>query len=125
EGATLLVRADANVSIGTGHVMRCLALGQAWQDAGGVTVFAMSGQSSSLRNRLEGEGFVIEQIKGEPGSVDDCRHCVQLVSRLNPRWVVLDGYHFSGDYQRRLKDTGSRLLVIDDTGHAQCYWADV
>jgi len=31
----LLIRADADTQIGTGHLMRCLALGQAWQDAGG------------------------------------------------------------------------------------------
>src|SRR3989442_1358618 len=34
----LLIRADANVEIGTGHVMRCLALAQAWQDRGADVV---------------------------------------------------------------------------------------
>lgn len=30
---TLFIRADANTRTGTGHIMRCIALGQAWQDA--------------------------------------------------------------------------------------------
>ena len=32
---TLIIRADATPAIGHGHLMRCLALAQAWQDAGG------------------------------------------------------------------------------------------
>jgi UDP-2,4-diacetamido-2,4,6-trideoxy-beta-L-altropyranose hydrolase len=40
-------------------------------------------------------------------------------------WVVLDGYHFNGAYQKAVKDTGMPLLVLDDMGHLPEYHADV
>lgn len=51
----LLIHADANSHIGTGHVMRCLALAQAWQAAGGQVIFITACESEALRRRLIGE----------------------------------------------------------------------
>jgi hypothetical protein len=53
----LLFRGDANATIGTGHVMRCLAMAQAWKRAGGEAVFAIGESPEALINRLIGEGF--------------------------------------------------------------------
>src|SRR5262249_27776399 len=39
-------------------------------------------------------------------------------------WIVLDGYQFSGAYQKWLKDRGCKLLCIDDHVHASRYYAD-
>jgi spore coat polysaccharide biosynthesis predicted glycosyltransferase SpsG len=38
---------------------------------------------------------------------------------------VVDGYHFTGEYQKAVKQEGLSLLVVDDFGHAEHYWADV
>ena len=53
----LVIRADSTTQIGVGHVMRCLALGQAWQDNGGKVVFISHFESSFLRIGITDEGF--------------------------------------------------------------------
>ncbi len=122
---TIIIRADANATIGTGHVMRCLALAQAWQDAGGQCCFAVSGIAPALANRLQTEGMEIEQIRAKPGSEQDCDQLCDFAHSREAEWVVLDGYEFDGDYQKRVKQAGSRLLFVDDYGRAGSYHADV
>jgi UDP-2,4-diacetamido-2,4,6-trideoxy-beta-L-altropyranose hydrolase len=111
----LLIRADADENMGTGHVMRCLALGQAWRDAGGEVVFATACTSALLMARLRHEGFSVRPPEGVgfPPAVDD-----------HGAWLALDGYHFESEYQQRARQTGYRLLVIDDMAHLPHYYAD-
>jgi UDP-2,4-diacetamido-2,4,6-trideoxy-beta-L-altropyranose hydrolase len=122
---SLLFRADASVSIGTGHVMRCLALAQAWQDAGGRAMFAMAEATPAVVERLQREGVEIKRLKAEPGSVDDAQETIGLARSEPAAWVVVDGYCFGTDYQLALTDAGLRVLFIDDNGHAARYVADI
>lgn len=123
----LVVRTDANTKIGTGHVMRCVALAQAWKKQGGQTTFISACESEGLRNRITDEGFELVPIKEsypDPADFETTRSTINDLPSTKP-WVVLDGYHFDTDYQERIKNNGNRLLVIDDTAHLNHYFADI
>jgi len=121
----ILIRADACVDIGTGHVMRCLALAQAWQDAGGSAVFALAKSTAAILKRLAAEGFETFAVGAEPGCAEDADLTARLGVHHSVRWTVLDGYLFDGEYQQRVKDGGSRLLCVDDNADARRFCADV
>src|SRR6478752_3505281 len=122
---TLIIRADASVAMGTGHVMRCLALAQAWQDQGGECIFAMAETTAASEGRIRGEKFEVTPVRGYPGTLQDAEQLVQLALAHDATWVVVDGYQFDVEYQRRLKAAGLKVLVVDDTGHAGAYVADL
>ena len=125
DGATLLIRADAGPRIGTGHVMRTLALAQAWQDAGGRASFVTAADSPAIRTRLEADGFSVVRVDAPIGSPDDVLQTISVAREQGARWIVLDGYRFTSDAQKAIKQAGFPLLWIDDNGDAAYYYADV
>jgi UDP-2,4-diacetamido-2,4,6-trideoxy-beta-L-altropyranose hydrolase len=121
----LVIRADANTQIGTGHFMRCLSLAQAWKDAGGDITFITACQSKGLLQRLHDEGFDIKTLSKSYPNETDWYTTRDLLDSYPCAWIVLDGYQFDEYYQRQVKLSGHRLLVIDDMSQLKCYYADI
>lgn len=119
----LLIRADADAVIGTGHLMRCLALAQAWQAHGGRVTVAAASMPESLRRRLHDEGMAVLPILGEPGSHDDLLQTVEAAQ--GAAWAVIDGYQFSAEFVVGLRQAGLPVLLIDDEGRMAHYDADI
>jgi UDP-2,4-diacetamido-2,4,6-trideoxy-beta-L-altropyranose hydrolase len=105
--------------------MRCFALAQAWQDAGGRAVFAMAQATPAIEDHLRRESMEVTRLKAEPGSADDAKETIALAGGQQASWVVVDGYSFGADYQAALKHSGLKVLFIDDNGHAGHYSADL
>ncbi|MEH2349515.1 MAG: UDP-2,4-diacetamido-2,4,6-trideoxy-beta-L-altropyranose hydrolase [Nostoc sp.] len=121
----LFIRVDASTQIGTGHVMRCLALAQAWQDAGGQVIFVMAIEAPDLKTRLKVEGIEVIYLPIQIGSAEDAEETGKLAREFDASWVVVDGYHFGAKYQEIIKESELKLLFIDDYGHAKEHHADI
>ncbi len=123
----LLIRADAGPRIGMGHVMRCLALAQAWQETGGKAIFVMSQCSPGLEHRLKTEDMIWDGFfdEVEIGSLEDGRETVTIARNAGADWVVVDGYAFHEEYHQTIRQAGQRLLVIDDCGPLEAYHTDM
>ena len=124
----LIIRADSDSQIGTGHVMRCIALAQGWQDRGGEVIFISRCESGVLKERIQREGcrfIFLDKV---------CPYTSDLKTTLNifknectgqKNWLVLDGYHFTPEYQKDIRNAGIHLIVIDDINHLPHYHADI
>lgn len=121
----LIVRADASPRIGTGHIMRCLALAQAWGEIGGKVVFLHAEITSALAARIVDAGFASEVFPVEPGSSADAEATAARAAALHASWIVGDGYPFDAAWQASVRSRGARLLLLDDYGHASHYHADI
>lgn len=127
---SLFIRADASLAIGAGHVMRCIALGQVWQDKGGRVVFISHCESKKLRERIIAEGFDFIYLENHHPHPSDLDKTIETLSTMHHPpstndWLIVDGYHFDSMYQKKIKEAGHRLLWIDDYGHADHYYADI
>lgn len=114
--STVLFRADATAAMGTGHVMRCLAVAEAVADLGGRARFACAALPEGLRARLLGASVDVLDLPGPPGGRDDLSTTAALAAASDA--VMLDGYHFDEVYRAALARTGRRIAAFDDLGQA-------
>jgi UDP-2,4-diacetamido-2,4,6-trideoxy-beta-L-altropyranose hydrolase len=121
----LLIRTDGDDAIGTGHVMRMLALAEVAQGLGHTVEFATAQLDDGLERRLKQRSFQIERASVDPGSDEDLHWLEAHVVARSPDWVVLDGYHFDTRFQHSIRETGCRILFLDDYQHCEQYSADL
>ncbi|HOG16796.1 MAG TPA: UDP-2,4-diacetamido-2,4,6-trideoxy-beta-L-altropyranose hydrolase [Syntrophales bacterium] len=124
-GGTLLIRADGNERIGTGHVMRCIALAQAWRELAGDVFFAFGSASSAMEGRLASGGMKAAVLNAATGGNTDARKTAALGREIGASWVAVDGYAFGAAYVAAVRSGGLPVAQIDDNGVAGRYEAEI
>lgn len=120
-GHRLLVRADATAASGTGHLMRCLALAQAWVDLGGTVRWLLVEAPGPLVARLRTEGIAVDWATVLAGSPADGDR-VGAALREDPATVgVVDGYGFGDAFMTALGSEARRVLLVDDMAALAAY----
>ena len=103
----IVVYANASYNIGTGHVMRCLALADFLKSKGCKIIFmtdmSLPGNLSSL---IVSKGYEIIKpcITTIPDSTD---------------WLIIDNYHIDIDFEIRARKKTKYIMVIDDLANRQ------
>jgi len=108
-------RVDAGRGIGSGHLMRCLALAGQWREGGGEACFVMRARAGDDHDTVSARGFSSRFLS--PSSADgdwtaDAVETAPLASGAD--WLVVDHYQLDARWEARARPSGCRLLAIDD-----------
>ncbi len=111
--STAIFRADARPEIGSGHVIRSLALAAEWVDRGGRAV--MHGDvPDGLNGRVADAGAELVAARSDRTLGHDLEQTTELARRSRADWVIIDGYVFDTDYVSDLRSAGLRTLQFAD-----------
>jgi UDP-2,4-diacetamido-2,4,6-trideoxy-beta-L-altropyranose hydrolase len=128
-------RVDASLQIGTGHVMRCLALASVLQQRGARCHFIGRELDGHLLERIASSGHAVHRLAPAPAAAADpaaradtdalahahwlqadwrvdARQTAQVLQTLGPDWLVVD--HYALDERWEAGQGAVRRLVIDD-----------
>jgi UDP-2,4-diacetamido-2,4,6-trideoxy-beta-L-altropyranose hydrolase len=115
----IVFRTDASVNIGTGHVMRCLALSDALCQIGSPRIAFISKElPENLLTKIKSKGFEVFCFDQEPvsGWQDDSLQTIAILKQLGetPDWLITDHYELDKNWQMAIRPYVRQLMAIDD-----------
>ncbi len=128
-GKKILIRADASLLIGTGHVMRCLTLADQLKRRGAECYFATRLHDGHLQDKILERGhFCLSLRKPHNGKettasyadwlgytqLQDAHEVLSMLDNLKIDLCVVDHYALDSDWESYLKEKVEKIIVIDD-----------
>ena len=118
----ILFRADGNAQIGSGHIMRCLSIADAFKRKKTDCKFVLA--DKTFQPLIEDRGYSVHVLETDYRDMDSERDYLQKeISTYCPELVVVDSYFVTKSYLQSLK-ANVRLVYIDDLA-AFAYPVDV
>jgi UDP-2,4-diacetamido-2,4,6-trideoxy-beta-L-altropyranose hydrolase len=132
----VIIRADASLLMGVGHIMRCLTLAKALLEKEVSVEFICRDHNGNLIEVIREEGFVVHVLATNIGEElalsitghlfhaawlcvsqeQDAQDCKSILEIVKPDWVIVDHYAIDSIWQLVLKPYYTKLMVIDDLG---------
>lgn len=112
--ARLLIRPDASLASGAGHLMRCLTLADAMAERGWQAHFACNTADGFDFSLIARRGHHLNTLPPFSDWREDAQAVAALVAELQPRWLVVDHYRLDARWERACGQASERICVIDD-----------
>lgn len=132
--ATVAIRVDASIRMGTGHVMRCLTLAKKLNVNGCHVIFLSKKHQGNLNQLIIQKGFNLLELSAPKQSIEaqieeskwlgcsyqsDAEECQQLLKGLTIDLLIVDHYSLDWHWQNLIKTKLNqpqqiKIMVIDD-----------
>ncbi|MEW6996848.1 UDP-2,4-diacetamido-2,4,6-trideoxy-beta-L-altropyranose hydrolase [Colwelliaceae bacterium BS250] len=126
----IVIRTDASIYIGTGHVMRCLVLAQVLRESGHNVNFSMREQPADLIDLVKSKGFFVHKlvnpvIWNKPAHNADYPSWLHVTEQedaisfcnvnSNVEIVIVDHYSLNTGWEINVRASlNCKIFVIDD-----------
>ncbi|MBI4512456.1 MAG: UDP-2,4-diacetamido-2,4,6-trideoxy-beta-L-altropyranose hydrolase [Deltaproteobacteria bacterium] len=112
----MVIRADASPQVGSGHLMRTLALADALGATGARVIFASHQLAPGLAERVTAHDHGVASVKGSPGSAEDLAETLEVIAAARAGALVVDHYGVGSGYLEEVarRFPGLVLVAIDD-----------
>lgn len=128
----IVVRADASLTMGSGHIMRCLTLADRLKQQGHAITFICRAHDGHLADLIGQKGFAVQLLaKSETADFikqhthsewlgasesDDFAECQPILQALKPDWLIIDHYAIGKNWEQQAKRIlpNLKILAIDD-----------
>lgn len=117
----VLIRADASISIGTGHIMRCLTIAKELKRRGATVHFVCRRLPGDLCDYIESKDFPVNRLYSclngteEFDFENDANAVIEILqNQSNPELLIVDHYLIDERWEKLVRPYVQRLMVIDD-----------
>lgn len=123
--ASVAFRVDANQEVGLGHLRRCLTLADRLEDIGckvrlvcrnrlGPAILPLA--APYIVCSIEEDSQVVASGTLSDEELWDAEATLSVIGKgeVDTSWVVVDSYRLGHRWERRVRDAGHRVMVIDD-----------
>lgn len=128
----VVIRVDASVEMGMGHLVRCMSLANALAEEGTEVFFLLRSHAAALTGLIEADRHAVRLLpdppydSGEaPGAAPtrwlpttwqrDAEQTLDAIGQIGtPDWLIVDHYALDARWERLQRQQVPRILAIDD-----------
>ena len=121
----ILFRVDASLTIGTGHVMRCLNLAHELKKNGSKCTFICQVTPGNLFEKIAKEGFNTIPLKTKELDSfqweEDAQNTILRMKEARVSWLIIDHYKIDERWHKLVAKYCKKIFVIDDLANRSHY----
>jgi len=115
----IIIRTDASIEIGTGHVMRCLTLAKQLKRHGAEVTFVCRNLEGNSISYLQGQGMhvaILSPVENDVQWKRDAEATIAIIEDMNIEidLIIVDHYDLDNRWESMLRLFTKQIMVIDD-----------